>query len=292
MRVNVDAVTARAVLFARALGMLFLVYFLPVVIRDVAGSALPGGGILGLFSGEVAAPFVPLALCAATLALSILFVVLFDRRSGGGEPPLLRFDAPYFRRWGFGFLAGTAIVVLAHVPLALAGVVRIDMLSSTAALRPGLAVAIFLALLAESWREELAFRGPSQRDLTRVAGFPFAAFFLAGTFTLLHLANPNAAPGTLVGVFLAGMALAGVVRAEGDLALAAGLHAGWNVALGMIVSLPVSGIRLGARLLETRLVGDPLWTGGRFGFESSLPGIALLFAAGFFAWKWSSKPRV
>ena len=67
--------------------------------------------------------------------------------------------------------------------------------------------------------------------------------------------------------------------------MAAGLHAGWNVALGMIVSVPVSGITLATRLLDSRLQGGPLSTGGEFGFESSVLGVAILFLAGWVSWK-------
>ncbi len=228
-----------------------------------------------------------MAFVLGSLAISVAFVLLYAKKGrGANEPrPLLSFDGPAVRRWALGFGIGAAIIVLGHVILAGMGVLRVDGLSSTIVGRPLLAIAVLLTLLAESLREELAFRGPSQRDLSRVIGFPFAAVFFSASFTLLHLANPNAQPSGLLGVFLAGMALAGVVRAEGNLSLAAGLHAGWNVALGMIVSVPVSGITLATRLLDSRLQGGPLSTGGEFGFESSVLGVAILFLAGWVSWK-------
>jgi membrane protease YdiL (CAAX protease family) len=275
-------------LVARALGFVFLVYFIPVLLRDLPAQVSGGDGLLALLAGATNAPWIPFACVLGSVGLSMLFVRLYSRT---GPPanhprPLLSFDRSELARWSLGFGIGTSIIVAAHGALAVAGVLRIEGCSSTILDRPALAIAILGTLLAEALREELAFRGPPQRDLSRVVGFPLAAVFLSGSFTLLHLANPNAESTGLLGVFLAGMALAGVVRAEGNLSLAAGLHAGWNVALGMIVSVPVSGITLGARLLDARLDGGPLATGGGFGFESSALGIATLFAAGFFAWKW------
>ncbi len=291
MRPSFDAIAARAMLLARGLVYVFLIYFLPVVVRDLVGAAFSGSGLLGLLTGVGSRPAIALLFTVVTLALSIGFVLVHARSDPESSlpRPLLRFDRPFAKRWALGFGAGIGVIAAVHAGLVLAGVVRIESVSRTALDRPFLAFAIFAALLAESLREELAFRGPAQRDLARVVGFPLAALALSGTFTALHLANPNAEPASLLGVFLAGLALAGVVRAEGDLALASGLHAGWNVALGMIVSVPVSGIRLGARLLETEVAGDSTWSGGGFGFESSVPGIALLFVAGYFAWRWKGR---
>jgi membrane protease YdiL (CAAX protease family) len=291
---NIDAVVRRAMLAARALGLVLVIYFLPVLLRDLGGSALPGGGILSLLRGSSPAPAFPMLLSLATVALSIGIVLLYSRTGPDATDPrpLLRLDASSARRWLLGFAGGLAIVAAAHIPLFSSGIVRVQGLSSTMAEQPFTAVAIFAVLLAESLREELAFRGPPQRDLSRAGAFPLAAVFLSATFTILHLANPNAEPLGLLGVFLAGLALAGVVRREGDLALAAGLHAGWNVMLGMILSAPVSGITLGARLLESETHGTEVWTGGPFGFESSLPGVLTLFTAGYFAWRSRSRsPR-
>ena len=183
-----------------------------------------------------------------------------------------------------------AIVAVPHLVLFATGVVRFEGFSATFFEQPFLALAIVCTLLVESLREELAFRGPPQRELSRAVTFPLAAVFLSGTFTMLHLANPNAEPLSLWGVILAGLFLAGVVRHEGDLALAAGLHAGWNIMLGVILAAPVSGITLGARILETAPQGSDRWTGGSFGFEGSWPGVLTLFLAGYFAWR--SRPRV
>jgi len=281
---NIDAVVRHAMLAARALGFVLLIYFLPVFLRDLA---FPGGGILSLFRGTSSAPAIPFLLSLVTCALSAGFVLLYSRTGPDAvQPrPLLRFDVASARRWLLGFGGGMAIVAAAHIPLFLTGLVRVQGFSSTMLEQPFTAVGLFAVLLAEALREEMAFRGPPQRDLSRASAFPLAAVFLSGTFTILHLANPNTEPLGLLGVFLAGLALAGVVRREGNLALAAGLHGGWNVMLGMILSAPVSGITLGVRLLETDAHGDDLWTGGQFGFESSLPAIVTLFVAGYFAWR-------
>jgi membrane protease YdiL (CAAX protease family) len=288
---NIDGIVRRGMLIARGLGFVFLIYFIPVFLRDLSGQMLPGGGILSLLRGNSMAPFIPFLLSLGTGLLSLGAVLLYSRTGPDAvDPrPLIQFDALSRGRWLLGLAGGIAVVAIAHVPLFALGIVRFKGLSSTFFEQPFLAVAIVGTLVIESLREELSFRGPPQRDLSRATAFPLAAFFLAGTFTMLHLANPNAEPLSLLGVFLAGLALAGVVRREGDLALAAGLHAGWNIMLGVILGAPVSGITLGARILETEAHGSERWTGGTFGFEASWPGVLTLFLCGYFAWR--MRPR-
>jgi len=288
---NIEPWIRRGMGIARALGFVFLIYFLPVFVRDIAGQLLPGGGILALLRGTSMAPAIPFFLSIGTGLLSLGAVLLYSRTGPEAlQPrPLVRFDAVWLRRWLWGLAGGMAIVAAPHVVLFATGIVRFKGFSATFLEQPLLALAIVSTLLVEALREELAFRGPPQRDLSRAVTFPLAALFLSGTFTMLHLANPNAEPLSLLGVFLAGLFLAGVVRREGDLALAAGLHAGWNVMLGVILAAPVSGITLGARILQTEPHGSDRWTGGSFGFEASWPGVLTLFLAGFFAWR--ARPR-
>ena len=67
--------------------------------------------------------------------------------------------------------------------------------------------------------------------------------------------------------------------------MACGLHAGWNVFVGMVWSLPVSGYRFDAALLETESASSSLVSGGSFGAEGSWPGITVLLVLGFLTWR-------
>ena len=60
-----------------------------------------------------------------------------------------------------------------------------------------------------------------------------------------------------------------------------GLHAAWNFAQGEIYDIPVSGTTVHG-LVEARLSGPPLLTGGGFGLEASL--IAIVIATAFGLW--------
>lgn len=285
MNVTLDSLIDRATLGARALGFVFLVYFAPVFVRDVLSVVLPGDGIGALFSEEDANLAIGVAISAGTMLLSVLFVWIHGRLGAGAREPraFLRFDRAWWRDWVAGFALGALCSGIVFGALVAFGAIRITGPSSD--FRVGGAIAASIILSLESLREELGFRGPSQRDLSRAIGFPLAAVFLAGSFAIVHRANPAFTKPGILGVFLAGLFLAGVVRRWGDVALASGWHGGWNVFVGLVWSIPLSGYRLGNTLLETASDADSPWTGGRFGIEGSWPGITLFALLGFLSWR-------
>jgi membrane protease YdiL (CAAX protease family) len=276
-------------LIARGIGFLFLVFFIPDVLRGVGRELLPGYGFRGLVSGTSEAPFVSLAVVVVVTVVSFGFVRLHARL--GGEAvlprPLARLDRRWFADWGRGFGYGAAAATLAIAPLFLTGALRIRGWAERDA-GAGFVLALVVALLLKAAHEEFGFRGPAFRDWSAAIGSPLAAAFLAGSFALIHARNPAFDRMALLGIFLAGFALAGFVRARGDLGMAAGAHAGWNVFVGLVGSVPVSGYSLSGRLLEVEPSSSPaaaLWSGGDFGVEGGLAGLAALFALGLFAWR-------
>jgi membrane protease YdiL (CAAX protease family) len=276
----------RLMLVARGLGFVFLVYFIPVVARDLIGAALPGGGFLGLLEGHPAGPVVPMLVSAATFAISVAAVLVYARTWAGAVQPraLIRFDFAWLREWQRGILIGGGAATLVLAPLFVAGVWRIDDVSAAWRAQPLWTFAVVVTLVIEAAREELGFRGPAQRELTAAVGFPTAAIVLAGSFAIIHGGNPQVGRTGLLGVFLAGLALAGLARARGDLGMPCGVHAGWNLGCALVWSVPVSGFRLPPALFDVSPAGSDLWTGGSFGVEGSLPGIVAFTILAFVSW--------
>jgi hypothetical protein len=280
-------VLRRLMLVARGLGFVVLVYFLPVVLRDAP--ALAGmDSWMDLFGDDPPSPVLPLAIVCATFALSVGAVLAY-RRAGdaANDPlPLVRADKSWAKEWAGGVLIGLGAATVAVLPALVTGAMRIEGFASG---RLDVLAALILVLGLESAREELGFRGPSQRDLANAVPFPLAAVFLAGSFTLLHAGNPDVGRQGLLGIFFAGLALAGLVRARGDVAMACGAHAGWNWSLALLWSVPVSGLSTPSALLDVALDDAPLWTGGSFGAEASVPGLVVLAAAGFLTWRLTAR---
>lgn len=274
----------RLMLVPRGLVFVFLVYFLPTFLRDLLGQELPGGGFAGALRGDRGSVWMPLAISLATFALSATFVFMYGRSGQGAESPrpLLAFDRRWGSEWARGLLLGGVAATATVLPLVVTGGLEIHGPGAMFA-HPAAAGAVFLLLVLEAAREELGFRGPAQRDLSNAIRVLPAAIFLAGSFALIHRDNPDVTRPGFVGIFIAGLALAGIVRARGDVALASGLHAGWNIFLGLGWSVRVSGHPIASAALDVTQHDTP-WTGGSFGPEASPTGIAVLTLLAILAW--------
>lgn len=138
--------------------------------------------------------------------------------------------------------------------------------------------------------EELVSRGYHLRNIAEgldelgfLRGRPRLVLALAvlgssAVFGLLHAGNPNATALSTFNVGLAGIMLAAGVLWTGQLGIAAGLHLSWNFCQGNVFGFPVSGSDAGARLIALEQGGDPLITGGDFGPEAGLIGVAAMLA--------------
>lgn len=96
----------------------------------------------------------------------------------------------------------------------------------------------------------------------------------AGLFAAGHAANPNAGLASTVGIAVAAVMLAAGYVLTGELAVPIGLHTTWNLFQGPVFGFPVSGLDLGLSAVAVEQGGPALVTGGSFGPEAGLLGIA------------------
>lgn len=143
------------------------------------------------------------------------------------------------------------------------------------------------ALVAVGIYEEVVARGYILRNLAQgfacrwlhPPGAIVAACVLsAALFGLGHAKNPNATLVSTVNVALAGGLLALPYLLTGRLALSIGLHVTWNLFQGAVYGLPVSGMMLSTTAIAASQVGPPQVTGGAFGPEGGLSGLAAMAA--------------
>jgi membrane protease YdiL (CAAX protease family) len=130
--------------------------------------------------------------------------------------------------------------------------------------------------------EELIFRGILFRWIEEFGGSWAALAITSALFGLAHIGNDNATwfSSTTIAIE-AGVMLGGAYMLTRSLWLPIGLHFGWNVTQGLLWDVPVSGNDVDG-LVDARLTGDPLISGGAFGLEASV--IALVVAGGFGVW--------
>jgi membrane protease YdiL (CAAX protease family) len=135
--------------------------------------------------------------------------------------------------------------------------------------------------LIAAFTEELFFRGILFRYIEKAAGSWIALALTSALFGAAHLGNPGATWFSSLAIAIeAGVLLGAVYMLTRRLWAAMGLHAAWNFTQGWIFGLPVSGGHGGTGLLNGRLTGPELLTGGAFGLEASLPAVIVATTAG------------
>ena len=197
------------------------------------------------------------------------------------------------RGWGrdflLGILLGGAGIGLAFAVGRLFGGYRVSL--NGAALWPSVfetvAASGFIFLLGAA-AEEMLFRGYPFQTLLR--SWPLWAALVPTSvfFALVHLSNPNVAPGfTLLNTTLAGVWLAVAYWRTRSLWFPTGLHWGWNWAQGALLGSPVSGITSITPAPLFRFADEgPAWLGGgAYGVEGGAAATVALLVSTLFVWR-------
>jgi hypothetical protein len=131
-----------------------------------------------------------------------------------------------------------------------------------------------------AFMEELLFRGILFRWIEAFAGSWAALMVTSALFGLAHLFNANATWTSSLAIMVeAGMLLGGTYMLARNLWVPMGLHAAWNFTQGFIFDVPVSGNDVHG-LVEAKLSGPVLLSGGQFGLEASMIGVVLSIPLG------------
>jgi membrane protease YdiL (CAAX protease family) len=143
---------------------------------------------------------------------------------------------------------------------------------------PGVAVPLALGLVLAALGEELMFRGYPLRRLADAIGALPAMIVCAVLFGLAHARNPNATFFSTVNVALAAVWLSFAFFSAGGMALAWGLHFGWNAGLAILFDAPVSGYTFHVPAVEYTPGRHPWVDGGIFGPEGGIVATIALIA--------------
>ncbi|MDE2404530.1 MAG: CPBP family intramembrane metalloprotease [Sphingomonadales bacterium] len=173
-----------------------------------------------------------------------------------------------------GLLLGAGLFSLAVALVALLGGLAIEGVRGIGELWGMAAMAV-----ASGVYEELVFRGILFRQIERWLGSGVALALTAAFFGTAHLLNPDATWFAALAIaFEAGILLGAAYMLTRRLWLAVGIHAAWNFTQGWVFSVPVSGGRAPAGLLQVTRHGPDWLTGGAFGLEAS--AVAMVVATG------------
>ncbi|HEY6852989.1 MAG TPA: type II CAAX endopeptidase family protein [Gemmatimonadales bacterium] len=143
---------------------------------------------------------------------------------------------------------------------------------------PAIALPLVIGLLCAALAEELMFRGYPLRRLADAVGPAPAMAVLAVLFGLAHAKNPSATVFSTVNVALAAVWLAFAFFSTGGMALAWGLHFGWNAGLALLFDAPVSGLTFAVPGVDYT-PGAHAWVdGGAFGPEGGVVTTVVMIA--------------
>jgi hypothetical protein len=178
-------------------------------------------------------------------------------------------------------MTGVFLVELAAGWVAVVDTFRID--QSGFAFWPwfGWSLVIYVAV---GGSEEVLFRGYLLTNLAegltwfdRIdarAAVGLATLLTSALFGVAHAGNPSASAASTVGVTLGAVMLAAGYVLTGRLALPVGLHVTWNFVQGTVYGFRISGTTHGLSVLAIEQAGPPVDTGGAFGPEAGLVGVA------------------
>ena len=264
-------------LWKRILQFPLVALILAFLIVTVAQALAAGASfVAGTPQGQLASPSDLVFSLVVTVLVVLAYKLVVVRL---GEHP--RDDLPFDGRARdavSGFAQGTLLFSAIVGVAALLGVYRALGLSPA---EDWLPILIGTGLMA-GVTEEILLRGIVFRWLEELGGSWLALALSALLFGFLHAANPNATVVSSLAIALAaGVLLGGAYMLTRNLWLAIGLHAGWNVTQGLLWDVPVSGFALDG-WVESRLVGDPMLSGGSFGLEASV--ITMVMATIYGVW--------
>ena len=209
-------------------------------------------------------------------ALVLLAIYLFFLRTADhSATPMgdLGFPPAGAKTFWKGFAFAAAMISAAVIAIAVGGryAAHLDTAANLASV-----VVVMLVLLAGAAFEELAFRGYVFQRLCEIAHPLGAILFFSALFGAIHYFNPSWSWIAFVNTLLVGILFAIAYLRTRSLWVVWGMHFGWNIVLGTIFGLPVSGLSIFSVLTKGEAQGSELLTGGGYGIEGSLTGTVVI----------------
>jgi membrane protease YdiL (CAAX protease family) len=241
-------------------------YFVALSVVVILARRVFGDGLSAVAPTWLSALAGNVAYLLGVLALTWFFCRIFDRAR-------LRDLGLQKQAWFGKLVVGGGLGVFLQLLVFLSFVVASWITIERAPWQPVQFVASIISWTIISFNEELAFRGYIMQRLSQGWGMPAAIFVSSLLFAGVHVLNPNFEPLAFLSLFVAGCLLATAYLVSRSLWLPIGLHIGWNLAEIHFFGFAGSGLTEPA-LLRSVVHGPQLMTGGAFGPEGGLVGLA------------------
>jgi len=183
--------------------------------------------------------------------------------------------------WLMGLIVALVIIVMGSLILQIMGYVEISRQVPNYEVL-GLNFLLFLVVAIS---EEISMRGYILNNLLSVMNRYAALAITAVLFALMHGLNTNITWLSMLNLFLAGIVLGASYIFTKNLWFPISLHLFWNFLQGPILGYNVSG-QITESLFSAKPIGNPVISGGEFGFEGSIVCsiLIVLVSGGIFAY--------
>ena len=270
----------------------FVVFFAVIMaaVQALIYFLLPG--ISDILHDEMASKELVLSAISENITVVALLLTLAIIGRFVDKRPFSDYGLRLGREWLWDFIFGLFLGALLMIGIfsteyALGWVHVVGFLHSPGSISFTPAIFIALALfIGGAFLEEILTRGYLLHNLAEGLNFrfwrPASALILAwlissSLFGLMHLGNPHATAVSTANLMPAGLFLGLGYILTGNLALPIGLHLAWNFFQGNVFGFPVSGTSFNSvTFIAIEQRGPELWTGGAFGPEAGLIGLAAI----------------
>ena len=226
------------------------------------------------------------ALLVPAVGAMWLSVKFIDHR------PYSTFGIGFLPRWQPEFLFGL-LLAAGMVALMIGGCFALGYVSiqwTGRQVSPVVLGSTFGLLLLSAVNEELVFRGFPLQILIDAIGERPAIIGMSTLFGAVHLSNNNASILGIVNTIAAGVLLSLAYVRTRSLWMPYAIHVGWNVGLGFVFGVPLSGYDLPS-LWTTGIAGSETILGGGYGPEGGLLATFIFGSAALIVEKHGSNNR-
>ncbi len=178
-------------------------------------------------------------------------------------------DEKKFISYAKGILLGFFLLSIIVLILKLTGFAEIN--KNTGGFNKKLFLVFLPAWIIQGFEEEFLLRAILMNQMAGKGKIKVALIANSLIFSIFHLGNAGFNLMAFINIFLMGFVFSLIFYIKDSIYLVAAAHSFWNMTMGNIFGLAVSGNRPpGASLFTTKLEGPAIMTGGGFGLEASL----------------------
>lgn len=207
-----------------------------------------------------------LYLTSISLGLAYLFAKKILKRT---DLSLGLVDDRKLRSYGVGVFLGIGLIILISLILWTFGFAEIS--KNNMVFDKKIFIFYIIGWMIQGFEEEFLLRSILMNQLGSRSKISLAIVGNSLIFSILHLSNSGFTILAFVNLSLIGIIFSLIFYMTDSIYISAGAHSFWNMAMANIFGIVVSGdVASPATILNTRLKGNSLVSGGSFGIEASI----------------------